>query len=332
MVKYAAGWFGLFSLALVLAILGFLRSPVEPAPTLTVASASPTPSPVVRLQLAPQSRPQIAQGETGESQPLQTRKPPPPPRPRPTPLKATPPPPPAPRPAPPDRSPQLPGALYPQAGGPPLSPAAFQAAPAAVALAPREYLARAEGASQQLDQLIRRGSLRAEFIGTGHAGDMVQMNLSNNTGRTISVRLAPGMMLRPGDGQKVQPLMVNEEMLVTLAPGTSTVRSLQSFCMDSRVPAPAPDGLTAYRFATRTKDGGPATVRVLQVAQQIALQPSTLPESYHRQAVTQLALWKSMHQPVGEVQMQSAMGSAYYEPAARRAILADVERVLAAAR
>lgn len=213
-----------------------------------------------------------------------------------------------------------------------MNPVAFQSAPAPVALAPRDYLARAEGASQQLDQLIRRGLLRAEFIGTGHAGDMVEMSLHNNTGRTLSVRLVPGMMLRPGDGQKVQPLMVNEDTLITLAPGTSTIRALQSFCMDSRVPAPGPDGLTAYRFSNRTKDGGPATVRVLQVAQQIALQPSSLPEPYHRQAVTQLALWKSMRQPVGEVQMQSAMGSAYYDPVTRRAILADVDRVLAAAR
>lgn len=168
-------------------------------------------------------------------------------------------------------------------------------------------------------------------MGTGHAGDMVEMNLYNNTGRTISVHLVPGMMLRPGDGQKVQPLMVNEDTTITLAPGTSSVRALQSFCMDSRVPAPAPDGLTNYRFSTRTKDGGPGTVRVFQVAQQIPIQPTTLPESYYRQAVTQLALWKSMHQPVGEDQMRSAMGAAYYDLPTRRAILADVERVLAAA-
>jgi len=235
-------------------------------------------------------------------------------------------------PAPVQNSPQLPGAAYPQAGGAPIQPVAFQAAPVSAALAPREYLARAESSSQQLEQLIRRGSLRAEFIGTGHAGDMVEMNLHNNTGRPITVQLSPGMILRPGDGEKVQPLMVNEETTLTLAPGTSIVRALQSFCMDSRVPAPAPDGLTAYRFATRTKDGGPATVRVFQVAQQIALQPSTLPDYYYRQAVTQLALWKSMRQPVGTEQMQSAMGSAYYDLATRKAILADVDRVLQAAR
>ena len=100
----------------------------------------------------------------------------------------------------------------------------------------------------------------------------------------------------------------------------------------ARVPAPAPDGLTSYRFANRTKDGGPATVRVLQVAQQMTMQATNVPEAYYRQAVTQLALWKSMRQPVGEVQMQSAMGPAYYDLPTRRAILADVERVLAASR
>ncbi|MBX3168738.1 MAG: hypothetical protein KF760_15085 [Candidatus Eremiobacteraeota bacterium] len=327
MLKRLVGWLSLLALLLLL-LGGCTGSPAAPPP----APASASPAPEVHVQLAPQSRPLLGAGQLPEReqpQPLKTRKaPPPPPRPRPTPLKVTPPPAPPP-PAAPESSPQLPGAAYPQAGGVSLNPVA---PPVPVGLGPRDYLARAESASQQLDQLIRRGSLRAEFIGTGHAGDMVEMSLHNNTGRTISVHLAPGMMLRPGDGQKVQPLMVNEDTTITLAPGASSIRALPSFCMDSRVPAPAPDGLTAYRFATRTKDGGPATVRVLQVAQQIALQPSSLPESYHRQAVTQLALWKSMRQPVGEVQMQSAMGPAYYDLATRRAILADVERVLAASR
>lgn len=329
MVKQAFGWLSLLLVAILLSATGCQRVPAETT-TVSVATASSSPTP--RPQLAPKLRPQIAEGEAPESQPLRTRKaPPPPPKPRPVPLKVAPPPPRPVAPAPVASSPQLPGAAYPQAGGPPMQPVAFQAAPVSAALAPRDYLARAENSSLQLEQLIRRGSLRAEFIGTGHSGDMVEMNLHNNTGRTITVQLTPGMMLRPGDGQKVQPLMVNEETTLTLAPGTSVTRALQSFCMDSRVPAPAPDGLTAYRFATRTKDGGPATVRVFQVAQQIDLQATTLPESYYRQAVTQLALWKSMRQPVGVEQMQSAMGSAYYDLATRKAILADVDRVLQAA-
>lgn len=328
MVKRTVAWFALLSLALLLT-LGCASSPAETAVAPAVATASATPA--ARPQLAPKPRPQIAEGEAPESQPLRTRKAPPPPKPKPTPLKVSPPPPPPPVQAPPERSPQLPGAAYPKAGGE-VQPLAFQAAPVPVAMSPRDFLTRAESSSQQLDQLIRRGSLRAEFMGTGHAGDMVELSLHNNTGKTISVHLVPGMILRPGDGQKVQPLMVNEDTILTLAPGTTSVRSLPSFCMDSRVPAPGPDGLTAYRFATRTKDGGPATVRVLQVAQQISLQPSGLPESYYRQAVTQLALWKSMRQPVGEMQMQSAMGPAYYDLTTRRAILADVDRVLAASR
>lgn len=330
MVKQRLGWFSFVSIVLLLG-LWLLRTPgakTAPAPSVTVAA---TAAPSVRLQLAPQSRPLVAQAEVPEFQELKTKKPPvPPPKPRPPAQKVTPPP--APVEPPPTRTPQLPGAAYPQAGGVPSNPVAFQAVPLPAALSPRDYLARAEGASLKLDQLIRRGSLRAEFLGTGHSGDMVEMSLYNNTGRTISVQLVPGMMLRPGDGQKVQPLMVNEDTTVTLAPGTSAVRALSSFCLDSRVPAPAPDGLTSYRFANRTKDGGPATVRVLQVAQQMTMQATNVPEAYYRQAVTQLALWKSMRQPVGEVQMQSAMGPAYYDLPTRRAILADVERVLAASR
>ena len=327
MVRRAFGWLGLLGCLLLLCLGGCTNAPAETAAVATITASATPDQP---LQLAPRSRPQVAEGEAPDYQPLKTSKAPPPPKPRPTPLKITPPPLPVVE-APPQRSPQLPAAAYPQAGGPPMDPVAFQAVPLPAALAPRDYLARAESSSLQLDQLIRRGSLRAEFLGTGHAGDMVEMSLYNNTGRTISVHLVPGMMLRPGDGQKVQPLMVNEDATITLAPGTSSVRALQSFCMDSRVPAPAPDGLTNYRFSTRTKDGGPGTVRVFQVAQQLAMQPSNLPESYYRQAVTQLALWKSMHQPVGEEQMRSAMGAAYYDHPTRRAILADVDRVLAAA-
>lgn len=335
MGKTRLGWTSLVCLGLLL-VFWLARHPgaLAAAPATPTASPSPTSS-ATPANLTLRTQPLVAQADVPElEQPrqLKTSPPPPPPRPKPQrqPLKLTPPPPPPAAPAPVERAPQLPGSSYPTAGGP-AALAALQpqtTAPITAALSPGAYLSRAEGASQQLDALIRQGTLRAEFIGTGHAGTMAMMNLVNNSGRTVSVHLYPGMILRPGDGQKVQPLMLNEETTITLAPGTSAFRDLQSFCMDSRVPAPAPDGPTAYRFSNRTKEGGPATVRVFQVAQQLQLTPTTMPEELQRQAVTQLALWKSMRQPVGELQQTSAMGAWFYDQATRRAILADVERVL----
>ena len=330
MGKTRLGWTTLVCLGLLLGFwVGRQPGSLAAAPVTPLASPVSSASPP---QLAVRTQPLVAQAEVPElerPQQLKTSPPPPPPRPKPQarPLKVTPPAPPVPEPV--EQAPQLPGSSYPTAGGAaPVVPVAYQAVPPQAALAPGQFVARAEAASQQLDALIRRGTLRAEFIGTGHAGTMAMMNLVNNSGRTVSVHLYPGMILRPGDGQKVQPLMVDEDTTITLAPGTSTFRDLQSYCMDSRVPAPAPDGPTAYRFSTHSKDGGPATVRVFQVARQIALTPTAMPEDLQRQAVTQLAIWKSMHQPVGDLQQTSAMGAWVYNREVRQAVLSDVERVL----
>jgi hypothetical protein len=153
---------------------------------------------------------------------------------------------------------------------------------------------------------------------------MVEMALENTGHKALTVRLVPGMILRPPQGQQVQPLMVDEEAVLTLAPGTSAYRALQSYCMDSRVPAPFAYEPIDYRFAPRSKDGGPETVRVFQAAQDL--------DVTHRHAVTQIAIWKSLHQPVDDDRLRSAMGPAFYEPALRQQILRDVQRVLQQAR
>lgn len=336
MGKTRLGWTTLVCLGLLLGFwLGRQPGALAAGPSSPTLSASPSQTPSALSLGTKPLMPGEEVPELERPQQLKTNPPPPPPRPKAErrPLKVAPPPPPA-APAPVEQAPRLPSATYPTAGGPPTQ-LAFQSpapTPQALSLTPAEYVARAEQSSQQLDALIRRGTLRAEFIGTGHAGTMAMMSLLNNSGKTVSVHLYPGMILRPGDGQKVQPLMINEETTITLAPGTSAFRDLQSFCMDSRVPAPAPDGPTAYRFSTRTKDGGPGTVRVFQIAQQIQLTPTAMPEDLQRQAVTQLALWKSMRQPVGDLQQTSALGSWFYDRATRQAVLADVERVLRSVR
>lgn len=227
-------------------------------------------------------------------------------------------------------TPQLPQASYPTSKKDLTAMASTTNIIASALISADAYALRAENASRKLDTLIRRGYLQAQFVGSGNADAMVIIALTNPTKNTINFQLYPGMILRPASDEQVQPLMLNEETQVTLAPGTSIYRELTSFCMDSRVPAPAPDTLTDYHFATRTQEGGTATVKVLQQAQLLALTPTIMPQNLQRQAVTQLALWTSMRQPVGRSQILSVMGQWSDNKAVCQTIFNDVKRVLRA--
>ena len=321
--KFLVRWISIASLGLIV-WLWAMRYPAAEAPPVLPPLPAATPA----TTLVP-SQPSVL-SEQPLSEQLITRKPP---RPQPKPprrvLQVAPPPP-----QPQARAqvvqPHLPPPAYPQAGRPltpPPPPLAYNSSgPAAASLSPAAYVNRAEGASAQLDRLIRQGKLRAQFVGTGRAGEMVEMALENTTGQPLTVTLTPGMILRPPDGHQVQPLMLNEQVTMTLAPGTSTYRQLASYCMDSRVPAPFPYESVDYRFSPRTRDGGAETVRVFQVAQEIEL------ESNMREAVTQIAIWKSLHQPVDDSRVRSAMGGAFYDTRLRAQVLRDVQRVLQKAR
>jgi len=296
-----------------------------------VTRTSPTPlaaaTPLALLPTATQ-----LQEEAPPTQ-LVTRKPPPRPAPPRRQILKVNPPPPAPE---TPTIPQLPGAGYPQvrqAQPPayPVQPVLASQTPPTARLNPQDYIRRAESSSAQIDRLIRQGKLRAQFVGTGQAGEMVEMVLENTGNQPLQVRLVPGMILRPPEGQKVQPLMLDEEVTLTLQPGNQAYRRLRSYCMDSRVPAHFAFEPIDYRFSSRTREGGPETVKVFQAAQQIALN-SPLPEELHRRAVTQIALWKSMGQPVDDTRLRSAMGEVFYDLELRRRILADVQRVLRQAR
>lgn len=183
-------------------------------------------------------------------------------------------------------------------------------------------LEKSEAASQELDRLIQSGELQAVFQGTCQAREMVHLQLQNVSSRPISIKLASGMILNPGAEHQVQPLLVVEDAVLTLQPGETRSGTLFSYCMDSRVPAPSPGELVDYRFATRTKDGGPEAVRVAHAAQRLV---GSSPYAY---AITQIAIWKSLGQPVEDLHLYSLLGPAAKDRRVREKVLKEADRVL----
>jgi hypothetical protein len=181
---------------------------------------------------------------------------------------------------------------------------------------------KAEAASLALERSIQSGQLLAHFHGTGHSHEMIHFVFVNQSDRPVKVRLVPGMILNPGESQQVQPLLVTEELDTVLQPGESRAGNLQSYCLDSRVPAPLPGQQVDYRFSTRTRDGGPEAVRAHRVAEEL------VKSSPYRHAITQIAIWRSLNQPLEEKHFYSVLGPSANDPQVRQEVLREVERVL----
>jgi len=181
---------------------------------------------------------------------------------------------------------------------------------------------KAEAASIALDSSIQSGRLQAAYHGTGDPWRMVHFTVHNSSGRPVRVQLVSGMILDPEEHHQVQPLLVTEDADMVLQPGESYSGNLTSFCMDSRVPAPQPGEPVNYRFSPRTRDGGPEAVRAQRAAEKLA---QTSP---YRHAITQIAIWKSLNQPVEEKHWVSVLGVQTNDPKIRQQVLREVERVL----
>ena len=266
-----------------------------------------------------------------KSVPLVTRKvhpPSPPPAPPPPPPQAPPH-----RPAP-VKAPQLPPvANYPhfEPKAPPVEEAPAVAAVAPLAPLGREaFLGRAQQAASQFEALVQKGALDAIFTGRGRAGEMADMSLENNGKGPMHLHLVPGMVLRAPSGQRVQPLLLDEEIDVDLAPGQVYDHRLKSYCMDSQVPAPARGEEVNYRFRDQGAALAPAAVRVLHTSLAFYFRaPGDVPFGMYREAVKQIAVWKSLQEPAdGEAQLRSVLGYFAEDPAIRTAALKDADRLV----
>ena len=307
-----------------------------------MASATPTPdhaaTPDYAAAIPCQAAQEVAAAERGvqlrpSSQALKTRRlARPTPTPTPTPELT-----PEAPPVRPEIRPQLPELNYPRSAARD-SQQPFEAPPPlAVAALPRasQFLARAQSASADLDKLVQRRAIEATFSGTGMPGEMVEMNLENRSNKTVQIRLVPGMSLQPPTGQKVQPLLVEEEQTITLAPGQRWSGPLRTYCMNSRVPAPEQGEAVAYRYNSRPDVQSQAAARVLRAVMRLESQQKLhpiIPYRWHRQAVIQISVWKIMGQLVDETRLRAAMGPGYFDPEVRQGILAEVDLALQEAR
>lgn len=238
-------------------------------------------------------------------------------------------------PAPPERvsvQPRLPDRSYPASPRSAVTPQEM-ALFAPPALPTVDFVSRAEKASASVDDLMRRGLLATAFVGTGMPGEMVEVYLESRSNRPMKFDLVPGMILRPPDPRQVQPLLLDSQQTVTLNPGEMTVLRLPSYCMNSQAPAPPPGLETEYRFKPESEPGkGPEAVRVLQAYQTLQFDYDRLPPYAHRLAVVQVAIWKSLRQPVHDRQLQSVLGALAFDRRVRSQVLRDADRVLTASR
>jgi hypothetical protein len=225
---------------------------------------------------------------------------------------------PPPQPPPPPVPPPSAGPVHRQQSPPPISLEAGY--PKAQSF--KSVVEKAEAASRAIDQSIQSGQLLASFHGTGDPREMVHFSLLNRSNRPVRIRLVPGMLLNPQEHQKVQPLLVTEEADFVLQPGETHAGNLLSFCMDSRVPAPLPGEPVGYRFSTRTQDGGPKAVRAQAAAEKL------VKSSRFRHAIVQIAIWKSLNQPVEDKHFYSVLGTYAADPEIRQEVLREVDRVL----
>lgn len=155
---------------------------------------------------------------------------------------------------------------------------------------------------------------------------MVYVTLRNVSQGPVRARLIPGMILKPAEEQPVQPLLIVEEEKLVLQPGEVRALRLRAFCMDSRVPAPISGQPVDYRFTDRTRDGGPEAVRTYRAAEKL------LKSSPYRHAITQIAIWKALGQPVEEEHYLSVLGPGARNPVVLKEVLRQVDRVLRAAK
>lgn len=203
---------------------------------------------------------------------------------------------------------------------PPLEPQVPAAAVQQPRLPHSSYPQRRElpGIAEQ----IASGLILASFQGTGRDGGMVFAQLYNPGRGPLRIHLKPGMILQPPIGHEVQPLLLEDEVQVTLKPGESYSAPLNSYCMDSQVPAPGQGEVVDYKFVP--PNGRDAAVAVLKTAQRM--------DFPNRRAVIQIAIWKSLGQPVHQFHFVSVLGASAHNPAVKARVLRDVEQLLEAAK
>ncbi|CAN0246829.1 unnamed protein product, partial [Phaeothamnion confervicola] len=307
-------------------------SRLQPPPVLVQS-----PTPVAALEVVPVTAMPVSLTEHPQeiSQPLKTlRRPPRAVMPTPVPPPAAPRPPAARhRPA---AMPRLPEADYPRAEG--LPPQELAAVPVAPPTRTPALFEGAERASEAVNKQLSGGRLTVEFTGTGHTGNMVEAQFSNRSKREMEVHLAPGIILHPPVGQKIQPLLLAADTVVRLGPGETRTVPLEAYCMNSQAPGPDYWQNVKYSVAQHPQVLERAAMQLLPALKRMQdkglLQPPAsmqmmglAPDMYQR-AVMQFAVWKALRQVIDEHVITATLGVFAEDRDLRKQIFRDVDSLL----
>lgn len=195
-----------------------------------------------------------------------------------------------------------------------------------------DLAAAARQSSAQISKQMASGQLSVRFEGTGTSPAMVSLELENRSRKSMEVTLRPGMVLRPGK-DKVQPLLIRDEVRLTLQPGERQSLDLESYCMDSRIPAPAGGAEIDYRWSPPDRAENAGVVDFLEryekyrADNRLNIQTAGLPWGYYPRIVLQIGIWSTLGQPIGDKQWRSLLGPFASRQDLRTEILTDVARI-----
>jgi hypothetical protein len=195
-----------------------------------------------------------------------------------------------------------------------------------------DLAAAARQSSAQISKQMASGQLSIRFEGTGTSPAMVSLELENRGRKSMEVTLRPGMVLRPAT-DRVQPLLIRDEVRLTLQPGERQSLDLESYCMDSRIPAPAEGAEIDYRWSPPDRAENAGVVDFLEryehyrADRRLMIQTAGLPLGYYPRVVLQIGVWSTLGQPIGDKQWRTLLGPWASHQDLRTEVLTDVARI-----
>lgn len=154
---------------------------------------------------------------------------------------------------------------------------------------------KAAEASRAIRKLVDDGQLSASYVGLGRvAGQMVDMTLTNLSGKPINLNFYPGMVLEPGATSSAQPMMLEDSFPITLQPGESVNRLLNCYCLDETIPPPEKGQAIALDWSKVVETKWAGEVKILHTGLKLdetkIFNPVMTPLQ-HRRVVIQRSIW-----------------------------------------
>ena len=172
----------------------------------------------------------------------------------------------------------------------------FLAAVTLPGLAQTSIVQNVRQVSQKFRNQVDSGNASVTWKGLGLvSGDMVDMELTNNTGSPQTFRFVPGMVLTD-PGRQVQPVILEENLKFTLEPGASVKRRMRGYCLDYSKEPPAADTEEDYQISPDLagyEDVVAVLYRGLRLDRDQKFKPVLRP-LIHRTVVIQRAIWASL--------------------------------------